>query len=44
MSFTNFDSRHFDDTEKLAVNTALASLELAVSEKVGSHKKVGDKL
>jgi len=36
MSFTNFDNRHFDDTEKLAVNTALASLELAVSEKVAN--------
>jgi hypothetical protein len=36
MSFTNFDSRHFNDTEKLAVNTALTSLELAVSEKVAN--------
>ena len=36
MSFTNFDSRHFSDAEKLAVNTALASLELAVSEKVAN--------
>jgi hypothetical protein len=36
MSFTNFDNRHFDDTEKLAVNTALASLELAFSEKVAN--------
>ena len=36
MSFTNFDSRHFDDAEKLAVNTALASLELAFSEKVAN--------
>jgi hypothetical protein len=36
MSFTNFDNRHFDDTEKTAVNTALASLELAFSEKVAN--------
>jgi hypothetical protein len=36
MSFTNFDSRHFDDTEKTAVNTALASIELAVSEKLAN--------
>ena len=36
MSFTNFDSRHFDDAEKVAVNTALASLELAVSEKLAN--------
>ena len=36
MSFTNFDSRHFDNTEKTAVNTALASLELAFSEKVAN--------
>jgi len=36
MSFTNFDSRHFDGTEKLAVNTALASLELAVSLKLAN--------
>lgn len=36
MSFTNFDNRHFDDTEKLAVNTALASIELAFSEKVAN--------
>ena len=36
MSFTNFDSRHFDDTEKTAVNTALASLELAVSSKLAN--------
>ena len=36
MSFTNFDSRHFDDAEKLAANTALASLELAFSEKLAN--------
>ena len=36
MSFTNFDSRHFSVIEKTAVNTALASLELAVSLKVAN--------
>jgi hypothetical protein len=36
MSFTNFDSRHFSVIEKTAVNTALASLELAVSEKLAN--------
>jgi hypothetical protein len=36
MSFTNFDSRHFSVIEKTAVNTALASIELAVSEKLAN--------
>ena len=36
MSFTNFDSRHFSVIEKTAVNTALASLELAISLKVAN--------
>jgi len=36
MSFTNFDSRHFSVIEKTAVNTALASLELAISIKVAN--------
>ena len=36
MSFTNFDSRHFSVIEKTAVNTALASLELAVSLKLAN--------
>ena len=36
MSFTNFDSRHFSAAEKTAVNTALASIELAVSTKLAN--------
>jgi hypothetical protein len=36
MSFTNFDSRHFSVIEKTAVNTALASIELAISLKVAN--------
>jgi len=36
MPFTNFDSRHFSDTEKTAVTTALASLELAVATKLAN--------
>lgn len=36
MSFTNFDSRHFSVTEKAAVNTVVASLELAVSSKLAN--------
>lgn len=36
MSFTNFDSRHFSDAEKTAVNATLASLELVFSEKVAN--------
>ena len=36
MSFTNFDNRHFSVIEKTAVNTALASLELAVSLKLAN--------
>jgi hypothetical protein len=36
MPFTNFDSRHFSDTEKTAVTTALTSLELAVSTKLAN--------
>jgi hypothetical protein len=36
MPFTNFDSRHFSDTEKSAVTNALASLELAFSTKLAN--------
>lgn len=36
MPFTNIDSRHFNDTEKAAVTTALASLELAFSTKLAN--------
>ena len=36
MPFSNFDSRHFSDTEKAAVNAAFVSLELAFSEKVAN--------
>jgi hypothetical protein len=36
MSFTNFDNRHFTVIEKTAVNTALASIELAISLKVAN--------
>jgi hypothetical protein len=36
MAFTNYDSRHFDGTEKSAVDAALASLELALSSKLAN--------
>ncbi len=40
MPFTNFDSRHFSDTEKTADTNALASLELAVATKTTPLRKV----
>jgi hypothetical protein len=36
MPFTNFDSRHFSNTERTAVTTALDSLELAVASKLAN--------
>ncbi|OYU81770.1 MAG: hypothetical protein CFE23_02480 [Flavobacterium sp. BFFFF1] len=36
MPFTNFDSRHFAAADKTAVNTALATLETALANKVAN--------
>jgi len=36
MSFNNLEDRHFSAAEKAAANTALASLELAVAEKLAN--------
>jgi len=36
MSFNNLENRHFSAAEKTAVNTALASLELAVASKLAN--------
>lgn len=36
MPFTNFDSRHFSATEKTAVNTAVTSLETALTAKLAN--------
>lgn len=36
MPFTNFDSRHFSATEKTAVNTAVTSLETALTPKLAN--------
>ena len=36
MPFTNLSSRHFIDTDKAAVNTAIVSLEAAVSDKLAN--------
>jgi hypothetical protein len=36
MPFTNFDSRHFSATEKTAVNTAITSLETALTPKLAN--------
>lgn len=36
MPFTNFDSRHFSAAEKTAVNTAVTSLETALTPKLAN--------
>ena len=36
MSFNNLDNRHFSAAEKTAINTVLASLELAVTDKLAN--------
>ena len=36
MSFNNLDNRHFSATEKTAINTVLANLELAVADKLAN--------
>ena len=36
MSFNNLDNRHFSATEKTAINTVLANLELAFADKLAN--------
>jgi hypothetical protein len=36
MSFNNLDNRHFSATEKTAINTVLANLELALADKLAN--------
>lgn len=36
MPFTNLDNRHFDDTEKTAVNRAITDLEAAMTNKLAN--------
>lgn len=36
MPFTNFNSRHFSDTEKTEVNNALAAIETALANKLAN--------
>ena len=40
MSFNNLDNRHFSATEKTAINTVLANLELALADKLANLSAV----
>lgn len=40
MSFNNLDNRHFSATEKTAINTVLANLELSLADKLANLSAV----